>query len=89
MVDYLGKRVNTKFGKGTVLRREGEEGIKSTRYVVKLDEPKNWVFGDEEKYGKQYPCFFTRELEFLEEEARLDEITRNIKNEEIIRRIMS
>jgi hypothetical protein len=56
---------------------------------VKLDEPKNWVFGDEEKYGKQYPCFFTRELEFLEEEARLDEIPRNIKNEEIIRWIMS
>ena len=89
MINYLGKRVNTKFGKGTVLRREREKGLGRLRYVVKLDEPKNWVFSDTEKYGKQYPCFFTRELEFLEEEAQWDEIPRNIKNEEIIRWIMS
>lgn len=69
MINYLGKRVNTKFGKGTIIRRGGKFRINGTRYVVKLDEPKNWVFSDTEKYGKQYPSFFVRELELLEEEG--------------------
>jgi|GEM_PF-4126058 len=57
-MNYIGKRVNTVFGEGTVLRKENELN-RIIRYVVKLDEPERWIF-------RKNPCFFVRDLESLD-----------------------
>lgn len=57
-MNYIGKRVKTVFGKGTVLRKENELN-RTIRYVVKLDEPERWILGEN-------PCFFVRDLESLD-----------------------
>jgi hypothetical protein len=46
-----GQRVNTKYGEGTLIRREGSEGILRYRWIVKLDEVPELFQVIHERYG--------------------------------------